>query len=136
MSENKGAAPKAPKTVIEIVGATDAHDEGVTEKAVMDGSPVGTAGAGKGRVAPNGFRNATFGLFEGLGRAVWAYADAHPHAVLYGIFGFVLAVLLLTIGLWDTIVIAAFVAVGTIIGRMVDGDNAVVNFIGRLINGR
>lgn len=65
-----------------------------------------------------------------------AYANAHPHATLYGIIGFVLAVLILVIGLWDTIVIAVFVFVGTVIGQMVDGDNAAVNFIRRVLDGR
>ncbi|MFR3451703.1 MAG: DUF2273 domain-containing protein [Collinsella sp.] len=48
--------------------------------------------------------------------------------------GFVLAVLILVIGLWDTIVIAVFVGVGVVIGQMRDGDNAAVNFIRRLFD--
>ena len=36
----------------------------------------------------------------------------------------------------DTIVIAVFVLVGTVIGQMVDGDNAAVNFMRRLFDGR
>ena len=47
-----------------------------------------------------------------------------------------LAVLILVIGLWDMIVIAVFVFVGTVIGQMVDGDNAAVNFIRRVLDGR
>ena len=82
------------------------------------------------------FQRATIGFFEGLGRTAWAYANAHPHAMLYGIIGFVLALLILVIGLWDTIVIAVFVFVGTVIGQMVDGDNAAVNFIRRVLDGR
>ena len=40
--------------------------------------------------------------------------------------------LILTIGLWDTIVIAVFVIVGAVIGQIRDGDNGIVNFFSRL----
>ena len=75
------------------------------------------------------------GFFEGFGRTVLAYANEHPHATLYGLIGFVLAVLVLVIGLWDTIVIAIFVGVGIVIGQMVDGDNALVNCMRRWLDG-
>ena len=47
-----------------------------------------------------------------------------------------LAVLILTSGLWSTIVIAVFVIVGAMIGQIRDGDNGIVNFFGRLFSGR
>jgi len=96
----------------------------------------GDGAQGGAHTSRRDFQRAAIGLFEGLGRTAWAYANAHPHATLYGIIGFVLAVLILVIGLWDTIVIAVFVFVGTVIGQMVDGDNAAVNFIRRVLDGR
>lgn len=121
---DKDDAPKAPKAIVEQVGA-DGGEAPFEPGKAEDVEP-----------SSHGFHKATIGFFEGLGRAAWAYADTHPHATLYGIVGFVLAVLVLSIGLWDTIVIAVFVSVGTIIGQTIDGDNAAVNFIRRLLDGR
>ncbi len=47
-----------------------------------------------------------------------------------------LAVLVLTLGLWDTLVIAFFVLIGAVIGQIRDGENGIVNFFGRLFSGR
>lgn len=143
MSENVGAH-KVPKAIIEQVpvsevSAEDAAAAAEEEARATASAAAGSANAGAVQKKPahaRSFQDATLGFFEGVGRAAWAYADAHPHATLYGIIGFVLAVLILVIGLWDTIVIAVFVTVGVIIGQTIDGDNAAVNFIGRMLNGR
>lgn len=74
------------------------------------------------------------GFIKGLGIMMWRYAESHPHTVLYGFIGFVLAVLILVLGLWNTIVIAVFVAVGAMLGQARDGDNAIVNFFGKLFD--
>ena len=47
-----------------------------------------------------------------------------------------LAVLVLTLGLWDTLVIAFFVLICAVIGQIRDGENGIVNFFGRLFSGR
>ena len=65
-----------------------------------------------------------------------AYAEDHPFTVGYAFVGLVLAVLILTIGLWSTIVIAVFVLVGALLGQIRDGDNGLVNFFGRLFDRR
>ena len=80
-------------------------------------------------------RNAV-GFVRGLGATAWKYAGSHPYTVFYGFVGLVLAVLILTIGLWDTIVIAVFVCVGAMIGQIRDGDNGIVNFFSRLFSRR
>ena len=59
------------------------------------------------------------GLIKGTGAAIWSYA-----------------VLVLTLGLWDTLVIAFFVLIGAVIGQIRDGENGIVNFFGRLFSGR
>lgn len=159
MSENASGAdgaaktPKVPATVIEPAGAVDAFEAAAAASVVdstaaegqapssktkrgkrRDGASTSNAKSGSGSAASVSFQDATVGFFQGLGRTAWAYADAHPHATLYGLIGFVVAVLILVIGLWDTIVIAVFVAIGVAIGQMVDGDNAIVNFFSRLFS--
>lgn len=76
------------------------------------------------------------GFIKGLGASVWAYADSHRYTVLYGFVGFILAVLILTLGLWATIVIAVFAGVGAALGQIRDGDNGIVNFFRRLLSGK
>ena len=131
MSDTAKGAQKAPKAVIEHV--VEPVEGGAHASSAETGSRASAAGA-DGTTRPETFHEATFGFFRELGRRVWAHADAHPHATLYGILGFALAVLILVIGLWDTIVIAVFVGIGVVIGQMRDGDNAVVNFIRRLFD--
>ena len=140
---DKNLAPKAPKAIVEQLESAvkgeprvDGDAAPSRDRAEADASQTGEGASGAGNGPARGFRRTTIGFFENMGHAAWAYADAHPHATLYGIIGFVLAVLILVIGLWDTLVIAVFVFVGTVIGQMADGDNAAVNFIRRFIDGR
>ena len=142
MSEATSGAPRAPKPTIEQPADAAASANGAVaaespksarEKSGRSKKPK--AGSAKpNAAAAGGFQDATAGFFQALGRAAWACANTHPHTVLYGLIGFVLAVLILAIGLWDTIVIAVFVIVGVVIGQMVDGDNAIVNFFSRLFD--
>ena len=76
------------------------------------------------------------GLIKGTGAAIWSYAVRHPNPTLGAVAGFILAVLVLTLGLWDTLVIAFFVLIGAVIGQIRDGENGIVNFFGRLFSGR
>ena len=139
MSDTTSGASRAPKPLIEQEPAIEAD---VAAEAAAEASEQAAAGKHRKKKGAAGatdasrFQDATVGFFQGLGRTAWAYADAHPHTVLYGLIGFVLAVLILVIGLWDTIVIAVFVIVGAVIGQMVDGDNAIVNFFSRLFGKR
>ena len=75
------------------------------------------------------------GLIKGTGAAIWSYAVRHPNTTLGAVAGFILAVLVLTLGLWDTL-IAFFVLIGAVIGQIRDGENGIVNFFGRLFSGR
>ena len=70
------------------------------------------------------------GLIKGTGAAIWSYAVRHPNTTLGAVAGFILAVLVLTLGLWDTLVIAFFVLIGAVIGQIRDGENGIVNFFG------
>ncbi|WP_102338346.1 DUF2273 domain-containing protein [Collinsella provencensis] len=137
MSENAHDARKAPKAIIEptLVVETPSYEE------PGQGTNSESSDTKKGAGSKTGsFQTATIGFFEGVGRVAWAYADAHPHATLYGILGFVLAVLILIIGLWRTLVIAVFVGVGAAIGHMMDDKGprggSAGNFLNRIINGK
>lgn len=76
------------------------------------------------------------GFLKGAGSAAWRYAVKHPHTAIGALMGFIAAALILTVGLWATIVIVVFVFVGALIGQIRDGDNSIVNFFGRLFGGR
>lgn len=64
------------------------------------------------------------------------YAGSHKNTVLFGLAGFVLALLIIFLGFWETLVIAIFVLVGVIIGQALDGDNGIVNFFRRYFGRR
>lgn len=135
---NEGSAPKL---VVEQGDASAANEECVEG---MDGAMAAEDHArGCKRSRKERKKHITredlegaMGFVQGLGAAAWVYAGNHPYTVGYGFIGLVLAVLILTIGLWSTIVIAVFVIVGAMIGQIRDGDNGIVNFFGRLFSGR
>ena len=62
------------------------------------------------------------GVYASMKRAVSPYVENHSHAVLYGIIGFVAAALILIVGFWPTVLLAAFAAIGVVIGKYRDGD--------------
>ena len=108
----------------------------------QNATPAGESADAKARgrrasttAAANDFDEA-MGLIKGTGAAIWSYAVRHPNTTLGAVAGFILAVLVLTLGLWDTLVIAFFVLIGAVIGQIRDGENGIVNFFGRLFSGR
>lgn len=129
----------APKLLVEQGATTDTAD------AEASGSANDAKGrrqrrrahkkAHKERITRDDLADAV-GFVQGLGASAWAYAEDHPFTVGYGFVGLVLAVLILTIGLWSTIVIAVFVLVGALLGQIRDGDNGIVNFFSRLFDRR
>ncbi len=135
----KASEGVAPKLVVEQGDAAPEEErlEGA-EPSMADAS----AGGGKRsrkerkkRITREDLEGA-MGFIQGLGAAAWVYAGNHPYTVGYGFIGLVLAILILTIGLWSTIVIAVFVVVGAMIGQIRDGDNGIVNFFSRLFSRR
>lgn len=123
MSDSKSTG-RGPRAVIERELERAHTDEHAAEREAGD------------RASSKSFQDATIGFFTGAGRRAWGYADAHPHTVLYGCIGLVLAVLILWLGLWDTIVIAIFVGVGAAMGQLRDGDGGIYRFFNRLFGGR
>ena len=126
MSENnetRGA--RAPKLTVDLTSASSSAEE-----ARSDAS-AGTSAEG---VADE--LHEAVGFLKGVGVAAWRYAVKHPHTAMGAAIGFIVAVLILTVGLWSTIVIGIFVLIGALIGQIRDGDNGIVNFFGRLFSGK
>ncbi len=134
---------RAPKPLIEQVPASN-ESEAATGESRGFRARLSSAWKDAGNAAHQAAHEAStsedlqnaVGFIKGLGAAAWKYAAGHPFTVSYGFIGLVLAVLILTLGLWDTIVIAVFVMVGAMIGQIRDGDNGIVNFFRRLFAGR
>lgn len=133
MSESKDGA-RAPRAVIEQAPAgNDGREDAATGVSAAGGGADGTARAKRDR---DRFQDATWGFIEGIGHTAWAYADAHPHTVLYGAIGLLLAVLILVVGLWHTIVLAIFTGIGAAIGQMRDGEGTAFDFFTKLFGGK
>lgn len=135
----KASEGAAPKLVVEQGDA--ALEEERFEGAESSAADASTGGGKrsrkerKKRITREDLEGA-MGFIQGLGAAAWVYAGNHPYTVGYGFIGLVLAILILTIGLWSTIVIAVFVVVGAMIGQIRDGDNGIVNFFSRFFSRR
>lgn len=72
--------------------------------------------------------------WEEAKQALASYIEEHPHAVVYGIVGFIAAALILLVGFWPTVLLALFAAIGVAIGRYRDGDNRTRQMAQRLIS--
>lgn len=135
----KASEGAAPKLVVEQGDAAPEEErlEGAESSVHADASASGERSRKerKKRITREDLEGA-MGFIQGLGAAAWVYAGNHPYTVGYGFIGLVLAILILTIGLWSTIVIAVFVVVGAMIGQIRDGDNGIVNFFSRLFSRR
>ena len=53
----------------------------------------------------------------------------HAHAVIFGLLGFLVAILLFIIGFWKTLLIVILVVIGTSIGQALDGDPKLINMV-------
>lgn len=113
-----------PKLTIEQ-GTEDPFAEEVAEAEASE-----TTDAEEGE----SLRTEAVGFIEGFGKAAWQWASKHPNTAGGAVAGFVLAVLVLVIGLWSTIILAVFVFVGALVGQIRDGDNSLVNFFAHLLD--
>lgn len=137
MSDTKDGGKPMPQLVVDQTGESVFEREIAAEAAAAEEAAAAAAAPDRdgGQSAAGRFQDATIGFIEGVGRRAWAYADAHPHTVLYGAVGLLLAVLILVLGLWRTIVIAIFVGVGAAIGQVRDGEGGIYRFFNRLFGG-
>ncbi|MBQ9315377.1 MAG: DUF2273 domain-containing protein [Atopobiaceae bacterium] len=58
----------------------------------------------------------------------------HFHAVVGGVCGLVVAVLIFVVGFWQTLFVSLLAAVGVALGQYLDGDPKIVNLIRRLLS--
>ena len=124
MSGSNSGERKLPKLSVE------SHDESA-QAAPEGGASRDHAG---GASAHDGLHEAA-GFISGIGSEAWRYVTSHPHTAAGAFTGLVVAVLILWLGLWSTIVITVCVAIGAIVGQVRDGDNGIVNFFRRLFGG-
>lgn len=64
-------------------------------------------------------------VFTNFKQVASPYMEQHGHAMLYGFIGFLIALLILIIGFWQTVLLVAFAAVGVVIGCYRDGNPTV-----------
>lgn len=130
MSESNSGTPRVPKPVIEQGPASDAGTEGTSKASSSEWASDGTGSSS------HGFQDTTIGFFKNVGARAWEFADANPHAVLYGLLGLVIAVLVLWCGLWATIVMAVFAGIGVLIGRVRDRERGGADTLSRMFGRR
>jgi len=130
VSESRNGTPRAPKPVIEQESASDAGANGASAASSSERAS-GSAGA-----SAHGFQDTTIGFFKNFGARAWEFADSNPHAVLYGLLGLVVAVLVLWCGLWATIVMAVFAGIGALIGRARDREHGGADTLSRMFGKR
>jgi uncharacterized membrane protein len=58
----------------------------------------------------------------------------HGNAILFGIIGLVVALLIFSLGFWRTLVIAALVVAGVAFGQYLDGNPRIIRALRHLIN--
>lgn len=56
----------------------------------------------------------------------------HDYALLGGLAGLIVAILMFTVGFWQTLVIVLLVLVGVAVGQLIDGDPKIINFVRNL----
>lgn len=56
----------------------------------------------------------------------------HEHTIIFGVLGFVAAIIYLFFDFFQSLVVVIFVLVGVALGQKVDGDPKIINFVKRL----
>lgn len=137
--DNRPKAPKAPKAkVAPDTGSPDAAEKvAPAADAPVDGRQADPTEAGPEAECSQADDQATpsfSAAVESVGSWLRQNFPGHVNAVVFGFLGFVLAVMLFCIGLWQTLVIALLVACGVAFGQYLDGDPRIVRFVGRLFD--
>lgn len=122
-SETKPAMPKSANSA----PASDRADGKNLSKAGVadDGGKAKRAKSADGK--PDGPSGKKPSAFDNMVKKFQPYLDKHGHAIVYGIVGFVAAVLILTIGFWPVLLLAIFIAIGIVIGRFRDSGASMQN---------
>ncbi|MGI6118999.1 MAG: DUF2273 domain-containing protein [Desulfosporosinus sp.] len=64
----------------------------------------------------------------------WAI-DNHPAKLIGTSLGFVLGMLLITFGFWRTLVLALFIVLGFVIGKLQDDHKFISTWLEKILNG-
>lgn len=70
---------------------------------------------------------------QGLAAYLTKFAPNHENALLGGLMGLIVAVLMFVAGFWRTLFVVVMVTIGVAIGQYLDGTPKIINFIRRVI---
>ena len=115
--KDKKASGKAPKATVET-GSAQPEEEPTA-------APEPEEPSEQGRRSLSGSANAT---------RAWLRRTfpGHENAVLWGIVGFVAAILIFVVGFWQTLFVAILVTVGVSFGQYLDGDPKIWRAVSKL----
>ena len=60
----------------------------------------------------------------------------HENAVLFGLIGLIVAILIFVVGIWRALIVSLFVVVGVAIGQVIDGDPKILRALQRALSDR
>lgn len=83
--------------------------------------------------APDSTSNKKKQPVQGLAAYLTRFAPNHENALLGGLMGLIVAVLMFVAGFWRTLFVVVMVTVGVAIGQYLDGTPKIINFIRRVI---
>lgn len=128
-----------PSATDRMTGAYDVGHRGARAAAKGDS---GSDGDGKAKQATSassaadGAAERNPSVFDGVAEKIQPYVDKHGHALVYGIIGIAAAALILTIGFWPVLLLAAFAAIGIAVGKFrdsgIDMQTAAKSLVGNL----
>lgn len=140
---------EAKKAASEVEGDSDSF--AATFEAVRQAEqqtpaePAGVAAAASGQAtdgaapaeqkdtSPAGQVSHDAEVFGGNLKSAWlSYYPKHRNAVIYGLLGFIVAILILTVGFWPILLVVLLTAAGVIYGRYQDGNPKVCAFFDHL----
>lgn len=75
-------------------------------------------------------RGASFAAIRGAASSLF---KKNPHAVIYGVIGFITALLILIVGFWPTLLIVVLVSAGVAIGCYRDGNEGIRKALSNLM---
>lgn len=83
--------------------------------------------------APDSTSNKKERPVQGLAAYLTKFAPKHENALLGGLMGLIVAVLVFVAGFWRTLFVVAMVTIGVAIGQYLDGTPRIINFVRRVI---
>ena len=121
---NATAEASKKKPAVHIASSADEPAAGVSEAAPRNAAPDADGSTTHDAPKP---RNP----YEWVSRAV----PGHEHAVLGGIAGLVIALLIFLVGIWQTVFVTLLVCAGVAFGQYLDGDPKIINLLRRFLAG-